>query len=215
MEGPHRGWARRQVRYVAVGRRNAELLRRHRAEYVEELSAKPFGLGSDKWLNSWRAIQHAVDLYGEVLVTDFDCVPTSLFREKDVPRILRRHAGLGRVLQAPLVGYHRRYFHTREDLRKSSGWDQVSQRKGLNLSFLYITSPLLMQLIVEDHVLLSQATNRAPTTEQSLLYCLEKRLGRMTVRDLYNNFEPEVMRLRRSPLPRLGIEKRRVMFCHA
>jgi hypothetical protein len=215
MGDPYQQWAKKRIRYFTTGNRNTELLKDLGARHVTQLSAKPFGLARrDGWLNHWRIIQHAVEQYGEILHTDFDCWPTSLFNEERAVQILRRHYGIGRWLQAPMVRYRNPVFFTRGGAL-GKGWEGSSNRVALNVSFFYIASRPVMQSIVEDHVELARTSRRSLTTEHSLIYCLEKRLGRLTHRDLYMQFEPEIVYLRRSPLWRLGVEKREVMFWHA
>ncbi len=221
-----RKFFRNEIYYYTLGREATKLLRKCGAKRIIQVDKRSLLRLEGGKCRSWHKlylIKVALEEHGAVLYTDFDAKVRQEFDPNKIRKIVTERDGLGKLLQMAVVMYHKeKYFHRKNNGK--TGWELISARKGLMGSLIYLSSTQLLKYFMEDYEELvaikckSYKNNKGRNwvgDERAITYSIEKRFGPMTIRDFYENLEPEVIWNVTSPLRYLGVEKEYPVFRHA
>jgi len=218
----HGDFAKNGITYLTLGKINTRFLKWLGAKKVIEVDKSPL-LRESGCINSWNRLllyQYAAFELGPFVCTDFDAIIRCRFSvNRCVDLISRRNCNI----QIPTIGYCNERFFWRRRGRKLH-WNMVSRRKGFNGSFFYLARPEVANWLLEDFdelwekidITSIHPNQRCIGDEQCITYSLEKRLGKITLKRAWEEFEPDVIKLRRSPFPAFGKKKNKqeIMFSH-
>jgi len=194
-------FASEKVLYYVMGFEAESLLKRAGAKNIVRVTDEPIKRVSGGVL-SWNKvflIRKAVRDHGEVLYTDMDTFPQPDFDEEEAVELLRGKVGLGRLMQMPLISYVKPYFFFRPP-RTGLEWETRSPAIGLFGCFMYFSCDFLFDWFFEDYEELVEKWQRKAGDEQFITYSIGKRFGEMSLRQLMDNFSPDLRLIR----PRCG-----------
>ncbi|KKN88384.1 hypothetical protein LCGC14_0249470 [marine sediment metagenome] len=203
---------RDKIHYVTMGEWATDKLRTHKVKNIHQVNKHPW-CQPKGYIHFWHKlylVREALRLFGDVVCTDFDCVPTDGFDARFGEAVDSME---GKIFQAPLTIYHRRAFAWRES--SGEGWSKVSKHIGLCGSFMLFRNVGMVNEFFEDWEELNKLLpNNTMASDQAITYSLEKRRRIKTVRETYEECEPEAIIIPRSPIHDLGITKDSAIFSH-
>ncbi len=206
-----REFLQREVVYYTMGSDATELLQQFDVKKIRQVCHAPLIKEKCGGVLSWNKmflIRAALEEHPDgVLYTDHDIAIASDFNKRSVVRQLRNHDGLGRVFQMPLISYHKPYFWFRPH-NKKKGWDLITPRIGFFGCLMYVASLKLIDCFFADHDEMVAKFKRKAGDEQFITYSLDKRLGPLTLGEMFDNFMPATLIRPRCPFViRAGVEK--------
>ena len=202
-----------KVQYVTMGDWATVKLKsygiKHLTKVSNESSCRPRRF--NHFWNKLYLLQKAVELFGDIIYTDFDCVPTADFEDKFEEALETMD---GKKVQLPLIEYQSNSSYKWRPFlsqSKGKGWDAFNSRIGLCGCFILIRDPQFVNKIMEDW---GSFRGIRYSDEQSITHYMEKHHRIKTVRESYEALEPESVRVVRSPLTGLGVVKNKAIFEH-
>lgn len=206
-------FVRESITYYTMGSEATWQLKNRGAKNIVQVTDDPLPVVSGgvwTW-NKMFLMKEALRDWGDIVYTDFDVGAKVQFDPATTLDLIRSHPGLGKVLQFSLIRYKKSNHYW---WRGTSGkdWTRISPRIGVFGCFLYIGSLRLAECFLKDYQELSQ--QKKVGDEHTITYSVDKRFGQMTVKQLYEEFDPVVLQTRRSLVKGLGVEKPHAIFSH-
>lgn len=201
---------RDKVQYVTMGEWATAKLKSYGAKNITQVDKQPY-CQPKRFFHFWNRLylsRKAMELFGDILYPDFDCTPTDKFEECFDEAMESME---GKRIQIPLTRYQRGSTSFKWREQKGEGWDEVSPKIGLCGGFTLFRDITFLDEVFEDW---NTYKGFRYGTEAAIMHTLEKRYGITTVKDFYDNLEPEACLVLRSPLNTLGITKDKAIFQH-
>lgn len=223
-------WAKKEVYHFAIGQANYDLLKSHGAERVElvlpngwtdtSINSIVIDDRTTHFYNKTYLIRYAMEKFNEILFIDFDAFPCRGKKpDNEMWRILRSKKGrFNGSFQAPNVGYVRSCC-----VVKRNGGVRIAKddtRKMLNTSVVYCSD----KTWIDDHLNAYETFRKVArggntswyNDEHILMYCLDMKYGVMSVPEMVDNFEPDIILLSRGVKEaRLAKKQEFLYFQHA
>ena len=204
---------RDKVQYITMGEWATGKLHSHGARNITQVDDRCY-CQPDGYIHFWHKlhlVREAIRLFGPVVCTDFDCMPTDEFESRfdEAVESIGYHA-----YQSPLTRFNRPVNRWRVSADVGT-WDEVDPHVGLCGCFMVFWHVKMVNVFFNDWEELNKMFPRHTlASDQAITYSLEKRLGIKTVRESFTRVEPTAIRIPRSPIHELGIVKDKAIFVH-
>ena len=209
---------REEVVYCTLGIKNTCLLKKFGAKHVIQIS-KDHSFETGRSYHSYNKmilLTEAAKLFENIVYMDFDVHYMDSFDPIALVSILKGEScGIGKKIQMPAVGYHRRRFFWRKYNGKD-GREKISPRKGLMGSFIFLRQGgLVLKGIFDDHEKLKKQFPRWWLGDEvTITYLIEQKFGPLPLSRMQKELEPSVIELKRSALRELGYPPKNAMLFH-